>query len=209
MLIAFQTSTFNVTVKSTEPVFFYCAAKDSCLKHQMVGVINPNGTQTLERQIDAAKMATRQIAPGELPSSEGGFSSSDSPSPGGSTSTPHPADGQHGHSHGLSTAAIVGISVGAGAFLVVCAALFFFVGRLKSHKELIRHHGQDSAAKPQGVGGVHREPDYRQSTFSQSPQSPQGEYPPAFGSPLPAYAGPQINMRRMPSHKYVVRAAER
>jgi hypothetical protein len=80
---------------------------------------------------------------------------------------------------------------------------------LKSLKELIQHHGQGSTAKPQGVGGVHPEPDNRQPTFSQSPQSPRGEYPPAFGGPLPAYASPHISMKRMPSHKYVVRVAER
>ncbi|KAH4291061.1 hypothetical protein HBH64_124120 [Parastagonospora nodorum] len=199
-MIETGTSNFDVSINSTEPVFFYCAAKDSCHKHLMVGVINPNETQTLDKQIQAANMTTHQLAPGESIPLEGGFTTSDSPIPGGSTSTPRQADASHDHSHGLSTAAIVGISVGAGAFLVVCAALFFFVGRLKSLKELIRHHGQGSTAKPQGVGGVHPEPDYRQSTFSQSPQSPQGEYPPAFGRPLPAYAGPHINMKRMPSH---------
>jgi hypothetical protein len=72
-------------------------------------------------------------------------------------------------------------------------------GRSKTLKEMARHHGHGSSAKPIDVAGGHLEPDHHQSVFSQLPQSPHGAYPQAFGNPLPAYASPAMSINRMPS----------
>jgi hypothetical protein len=47
----------------------------------------------------------------------------------------------------LSGGAIAGIVVGAVAFLVICAALFFFVGRTKSLKEVLKRNDATVANK--------------------------------------------------------------
>lgn len=126
---------FSITVNSTEPIFYYCAAPDACTGHQMVGVINPNATQTLDKQIIAAKEASYQLKPGDPIPAEGTGSLI-----GTATAAPTSSSSNNGsHGHSLSGGAIAGIVVGAVAFLVVCAALFFYVGRTKSLKEAISH----------------------------------------------------------------------
>jgi len=104
----------------------------------MVGVINPNSTQTLASQVQAAAQADFQIAPGEpIPAEASSSLTNPSTSTPTSTSTPN-SGGSGGGGHALSTGAIVGIAVGGAAFLILCAALFFFVGRSKTLKETIR-----------------------------------------------------------------------
>jgi hypothetical protein len=164
----------------------------------MVGVINPNDTQTLDKHIQAAREAKHQLAPGDAIPPEGGFTFTATLSP-GATSMPSHTAVPGGQTHGLSTAGVVGISVGGAAFLIVCAALFFFVGRSKTLKEMASYHGHSSSVKPMGVAGGQPEPDHRQPVFYQSPQSPHAAYPQAFGSPLPAYASPVMSMNRMSS----------
>jgi hypothetical protein len=168
----------------------------------MVGVINPNSTHTLSKQIESAKASKMQFAPAEAPPSEGE-----------STSTPTPAahPASHGGSHGLPTGAIVGIVVGGVTFLGVCAALLFFIGRHKSLKDAAKTKEEGSVTKPVGVGGGDPGPGHPGHMSMASyppqsphglyphppqggyPQSPQGQYAQDFGSPLPAYASPQMS----------------
>lgn len=138
----------------------------------MVGVINPNDTQTLDKQIIAAKEAGFQVKPGDPIPAEGTASlhSSATSSPTG----PPPSNGSHGHS--LSGGAIAGIVVGGIAFLIMCAALFFYVGRTKSLKEVIKH--KEATMSPtlysEGFGGP-QSPGYPQTPQPYSPTMGHGE----------------------------------
>lgn len=78
----------------------------------MIGVINPNSTETLDLQEQYAINATQQIAPGEPFPSE----------------TLPAATNDHDH-HGLSAGAIAGIAIGGAAVLVLAGALVFLCGR--------------------------------------------------------------------------------
>ncbi|KAF2200257.1 hypothetical protein GQ43DRAFT_418430 [Delitschia confertaspora ATCC 74209] len=135
---------YNLTINDTEPIFFYCTAKGSCNDQQMVGVINPNASMTLETQIAFAKNSTLELAPGDEipPEATGSLTQATN----GPTATPSAGANsasteKHDHkSTSLSGGAIAGIVVGCVAFLAICAALFFFVGRTKSLKEAINRN---------------------------------------------------------------------
>jgi hypothetical protein len=142
----------------------------------MVGVINPNSTQTLASQVHAAAAADFQVAPGEPIPAEATSTLSNAPT---STGTSTPNSGGNGGGHTLSTGAIVGIAVGGVAFLAICAALFFFVGRSKSLKEVIKRQDATNNYDPnmsQQYGG--------------SGYGHGGLASPGFPSPSPGYATP-------------------
>lgn len=171
---------YNVTVNSTEPIFYYCGAPNSCTGQHMVGVINPNSTQTLQGQIDAAKDASYQLQPGDpIPAEATTLHASATAAP---TSTPSSSSSSHGHT--LSGGAIAGIVIGGLAFLAICAALFFYVGRTKSLKDVIKH--RDATLKSPGPTEGH---------FPHSPGFPPAQFSPNMqhaeagvgGAPLPAY----------------------
>ena len=138
----------------------------------MVGVINPNDTQTLDKQIAAAKDAAFQVRPGDPIPAEGTASlhASATSSPTGSP----PSNGSHGHS--LSGGAIAGIAIGGIAFLAMCAALFFYVGRTKSLKEVIKHKEATMSPKvyEEGFGGP-QSPGYPHTSQAFSPAMGQTE----------------------------------
>ncbi|KAF2826406.1 hypothetical protein CC86DRAFT_394386 [Ophiobolus disseminans] len=186
-----QTEQYNITINSTEPIFFYCAAPKSCTSELMVGAINPNSTQTLEKQIEAAKNAKFQYAPGQP-----------MPSEGGNTSPSDPSSPQHDRPYKISTIVVIGVAVGIVAFIGMCAALFFFIGRSKSLKEVVRKQDDGAAMKPVGVGGGYTELGYQH--FPQPPQTPHGGYPQDFGTPLPAYSSPHMGNAGLntPHHTY-------
>ncbi|PNY25385.1 Uncharacterized protein TCAP_04672 [Tolypocladium capitatum] len=56
-----DTSTFSITVKSTDPVFFYCAVSTHC-EDGMVGVIN-QGSDTLDAYRSAAAQVDSTVTP--------------------------------------------------------------------------------------------------------------------------------------------------
>ncbi|KAF2734022.1 hypothetical protein EJ04DRAFT_564591 [Polyplosphaeria fusca] len=138
---------WSLLINDTEPIFFYCAAPGSCIDHQMVGAINPNSSQTLAFQKQKAKEAKFMVAPGEPLPAEGSASLSAPAGIATSTSAPPPVSSQP-HGVHLSGGAIAGIVVGAIAFLVICAALFFFVGRTKSLKEVMKRHDATNKTTP-------------------------------------------------------------
>jgi hypothetical protein len=145
----------------------------------MVGVINPNSTQSLALQINAAADADFEVAPGQPIPAEATSTLSYGPTSTG-TPTPNPPNsGGGGGGHTLSTGAIVGIAIGGVAFLAICAALFFFVGRSKSLKEVIKRQGATNNHDPnmsQQYGG---------SSYGHG-----GLASPGFQSPTPGYATP-------------------
>lgn len=123
LMLACQGPTFQQRVNDTDPIFFYCAASGSCVDYHMIGVINPNSTQTYDIQLEYAENVTYQMTPGEAFPSETSSSSSatsSASSSSGSSSSSH---------HGLSAGAIAGIAIGAAAVLVLAAAIVYLCGR--------------------------------------------------------------------------------
>jgi plastocyanin len=159
---------YNITINDTAPIFFYCAAPNSCIGELMVGAINANSTQTLASQIQAAKNADFQLAVGEPVPKEATSTILNGP-----TSSSSPSSGKSGGTH-LSGGAIAGIVVGAVAFLVCCAALFFYVGRSKSLKEVIKRQDADANAN-------------RASTTGPDMGQVPNDGVPRYGSPAPPY----------------------
>lgn len=166
----------------------------------MVGVINPNSTQTLAAQVQAAAQADFQIAPGQpIPAEASSTLSSPATSTPTSTSASH-GGGGGGGGHTLSTGAIVGIAVGGAAFIALCAALFFFVGRSKTLKEtLTRHNATNNPHDPHmsqhyntnyGDGGL------ASPGFQQAPGH-HADY--GFGSPPPPQYGQHSVGEQYPS----------
>ncbi len=161
----------------------------------MVGVINPNSTQTLALQIAAAKSAPFMVAPGQPMPNEAGSTMASTPTASATSSSSQ--SNEKGGSHGLSGGAIAGIVVGAVAFLAICAALFFFIGRAKTFKDVMQH--QDPATKRKSTqetgelgapGGAYQQGHHASpSMASAHPQSPMVGYndysasgaPPMYG----------------------------
>ncbi|ORY07680.1 hypothetical protein BCR34DRAFT_590234 [Clohesyomyces aquaticus] len=142
---------WSIKINDTDPIFFYCSAKGSCIDYQMVGVINPNATVSLEVQRQFAKNSSYMLQPGESFPAEGSplpFTSSSS----SASSTSTPTSSSTSSTAAASTAAaaatssskstlgagpIAGIAVAVVAIIVLAAALFFFIGRSKSLKEVV------------------------------------------------------------------------
>ena len=148
----------------------------------MVGVINPTVDKTLDKQKLSAKDSSYQLAPGDPTPGEGRSSSAGAAAP---TSSGQSSNGGGSH-HTLSGGAIAGIVVGAVAFLAICAALFFYVGRAKSLKEVIKHKDATATtpappADPYGHPGHPQSPGFPPGPFS--PNMGHAEY----GGQLPEY----------------------
>ncbi|KAK4111909.1 hypothetical protein N656DRAFT_769067 [Canariomyces notabilis] len=141
---------FDVRVNDTEPIFYYCAAPGSCIDYHMIGVINPNSTHTFEAQLEAARNAPYQLAPGEpFPTETASPRPTQSSSGYGSQSDPYSSgnesdgnsnsnSGDGGSSGGggggdggsaLSAGAIAGIAIGGAAVLILAGAIIYLCGR--------------------------------------------------------------------------------
>lgn len=171
---------WNITINSTEPIFYYCGAPNSCLGELMIGVINPNETQTFAAQEQAAKDSTFMVKPGDPIPKEGSASLSATGAAATATATNSSAPTSHGGVH-LGGGAIAGIVIGAVAFLVLAAALFFYVGRTKSLKEMM--HRRDATI-------TRTEPSEAGWNGSQHPGTPGFSPQPPF-SPAHSEFGPQ------------------
>lgn len=91
----------------------------------MIGVINPNETQTLDVQLAYTKNTTTQMVPGDpLPSETAAGTAATATS--GSSS----GSGSHGHSSAsLSPGAIAGIAIGGSVVVLIAATLLYLCGR--------------------------------------------------------------------------------
>lgn len=137
---------FQVTVNDTAPIFFYCSAPGACFQG-MIGVINPNATQTFAAQMSFALNSTEEFSPGEsfLPETlEPTFSRTTTYT--GATAAPTVAPATTSSttpapttkSSSLPTGAIIGIAIGGCALLVLAAALIYMCGRQKTVQEILR-----------------------------------------------------------------------
>ncbi|KAF2640894.1 hypothetical protein P280DRAFT_518237 [Massarina eburnea CBS 473.64] len=175
-----QLTHYPLKINTTDPIFYYCAAPGSCTTHEMIGVINPNSTQTLSAQSALAGQSSFIVKPGDPVPDEAYSSLPNAPtSSSTSTSTTHDQTT-------LSPGIIAGIVVGAVAFLVLCAALFFYVGRVKSLERNATNttntNTQNQSHDPMGQ--------YPGSPALSSPYSPslrQAEY--GGGQVVPGYYG--------------------
>lgn len=137
---------WNLTINDTSPVFFYCSAPGSCIEQRMVGVINPNTTETLDVQVAYAKNSTFMLSPGEPfpPEATGMATLTQVPTSTASSAISTTASASSvavgtvpSGRHVFSGGAIAGIAVGAAVIVALCGALFFYVGRSGALKEAI------------------------------------------------------------------------
>ena len=138
-----QVPTWNLTINDTQPIFFYCNAVNSCHPNGMVGVINPNSSVSLANQYQAAVAAPYELAPGQPFPAEGSGTPTSAPSSPAANPT-NTASSSH-----LSGGAIAGIAIGAIFVLLLAAALFYFVGRSKTYRDIL---GGKGSSAPGGHG---------------------------------------------------------
>ncbi|PMD41889.1 hypothetical protein L207DRAFT_582311 [Hyaloscypha variabilis F] len=137
---------FQVTINDTAPIFFYCSQTDACFQG-MVGVINPNATQTFKSQMAYALNATVEFSPEQtfLPEALPTTSFSRTTTYTGATAPPTVAPATTTSavplptkSSSLPTGAIIGIAIGGVALLALAAALLYMCGRQKTVKDMLR-----------------------------------------------------------------------
>ncbi|KAF3399863.1 Extracellular serine-rich protein [Penicillium rolfsii] len=132
--------TWSLVINDTKPTFFYCTAIGSCLENGMVGVINPNSTETFQAQYQKALTYPYMLVPGQSMPAEGGGSTASGDSTAstttsataGATTSSAPSGGGGG---GLSGGAIAGIVIAAVAFVAILVALFFVLGRNRVYSQ--------------------------------------------------------------------------
>ncbi|OAP58447.1 hypothetical protein AYL99_07537 [Fonsecaea erecta] len=164
---------WTLLINDTDPVFYYCGAPGSCIGYQMVGVINPNASQSLQVQKQYAANSSFMLEPGESwPAEEDPFATTStststatatytttfttstvSPTP--TSATPTAVASESGHST-LSTGAIAGIAIGGAAVVIAAAVLLFFCGRRSRPKD----GGDPPAASTPAMGPIASPPAY-------------------------------------------------
>ena len=133
-LLQQQFPTWNLTINTTDPTYYYCSKTDSCLKEHMIGVINPNSTWTFSAQNASIDTAKIMLQPGQP-----------IPAEGSSTSTSHASS--------LSSAAIAGIAVAAAVVVALSCAILWLLKRQKRLKKLKAHQSNDTVER--WVDGTH------------------------------------------------------
>ena len=155
---------------------------DSCIKYEMVGVININSSKNSLQSVKLNASKTNfSLSPGEKIPSDSSQSGATSASTGASSSTGSNSSGDNGSSSTLSGGAIAGIVIGAiGAFALV-GLLFFLVGRKKKADEVKEKAAADAEAAanaqtpaPDGQSPPTYQDDPRYSVVPGSP--PQDNY---------------------------------
>ncbi|KXH60077.1 extracellular serine-rich protein [Colletotrichum salicis] len=155
---------YRLRVNDTLPIFYYCGAPGSCYKEKMIGVINENSTQTLDKQLEAALPLTTQILPGEPFPTE-----SDAPKAtnGGSSSSDNGAVINNYH-HSVSGGQIAGIVIGSLAFLLLGGLLVYLCGRRGGINRAYRRTSTAYQAPPPAPS----QPAVTELNYSMQPKSP-------------------------------------
>lgn len=155
-----------------------------------------NETETLDVQKAYAKNSTYMLNPGEpFPPEASGMASltqvpTSMTSPGAvssataATSSAAPAPAPPSSHHSLSGEAIAGIAIGAVAVLVLCGALFFYIGRSKTLKEVIDRKDGTVVTTSQVPPGQYMGGGYGHGYVSVQPHDFRNSN---TGSQLPAY----------------------
>jgi len=177
-------------VDTNDPRFFYCSSPESCTRYGMVFGVNPTAQQNILDFEARAMKADYQLSPGETPPPESGPSATATPSPSPSSSK------------GLSTAAIVGIIIGAIGVVAVIGLLFFLIGRSrrKSAAEKIAKANTADMAPVVGPGqhlyGDHPPPQYYGQGQAGYDKGLSVPVPPL--SPAPSHFNPHGSMYGSP-----------
>lgn len=162
----------------------------------MIGVINPNETQSYEAQLEYAEKATFQMAPGDPFPSETSSSS-------GSSSTSSSGADSSSHHHGLSAGAIAGIAIGGAAVLVLAAAVVYLCGRRGGLDKAYNRQGrtnnhqqqQEPMVEAQYVAGPKSPGQETFSTTAYTATSSRDPYQPGTFTPgLPGPGGPGLGV---------------
>ncbi|KAJ3560957.1 hypothetical protein NPX13_g9122 [Xylaria arbuscula] len=120
--------TFSITVNDTEPVFFYCAALDSCKENRMIGVINPNSTWTFAEQDSFINPRVIELRPGDPLPSESNRTTATNPAADPSAAAPPADDNDDGDDTAMPTLTdgeIAGVAMSSVALVILIAALAF------------------------------------------------------------------------------------
>ncbi|KAM3066449.1 hypothetical protein ACMFMG_012035 [Clarireedia jacksonii] len=155
-----QPPQFSIVVNDTEPIFFYCSAPGACIQDGMIGVINPNSTQTLEAQTAYAENSTLMFSPGE------GYPSETQTTASSVSQTTSPSSPPK--SIALTSGAISGIVIGSIAMMLLVGILLLICKRKKNRTNYLQNAPPDP-------------PSYiSQSPFQQHPDTyhDSREYPP-------------------------------
>lgn len=158
--------TWSLLINDTDPFFFYCSAPGSCKNYQMVGVINPNATTSLQTQKEKAAQVAYALSPGEpIPDEDPNAATSSAatyvytaPSSTGSptqATSPGAAVSTDDHGSSFPPGAIAGVVVGGVAIIALAAALFYFVGRHRSVKAREAAGGMLAGGNEKGFSGAH------------------------------------------------------
>ncbi|KAL4941622.1 hypothetical protein BDV06DRAFT_194027 [Aspergillus oleicola] len=161
--------TWNWTVKSNAPTFFYCTGADSCIVNGMVGVINPNETHDWKSQNKAALEAPYMLLPGQSMPAEGGGAGTGTTATHVSSSSPisdnnnEPSQSSSSFSSSshLSNGAIAGIVIGSVAVVAVLGVLLFLLGRNRIYKKWLSHSYEGS-----GMGSASSSRDVRTAKWA-------------------------------------------
>ncbi|KUJ11344.1 uncharacterized protein LY89DRAFT_689215 [Mollisia scopiformis] len=132
---------FRVRVNDTAPIFYYCSAPNACFEG-MIGVINPNATETFQAQFNYTQNATLEFSPLEYFPAE--VSATRTTTATGATMTPtappstsSTAPASSSSHTSLGAGPIAGIAIGGFAVAVLAAALIYMCGRHKTINELM------------------------------------------------------------------------
>lgn len=110
----------------------------------MIGVINPNDTQTLDVQLEYTMNTTTQMVPGDPLPSETAQATP------GATSTSGASSGSSSHhsSAPLSPGAIAGISIGGAVVILIAATLLYLCGRRGGLDKAYNRQSRHAMAPP-------------------------------------------------------------
>jgi plastocyanin len=185
---------YTIQINDTAPIFYYCSAPGSCINQHMLGVINPNSTETFEDQLSSAESTSAvQLSPGQPWPSETAnpFTTTSAPAATAPTQTPSsssPASsGSDSSSSSLSPGAIAGIAIGGAAVVILAAALIYICGRHGGQVSAFRHTSRSytpPAVEEARFGSGPKSPGQETFASSRYQRSPgHGGFYPSEGSP--------------------------
>ncbi|KXH51446.1 extracellular serine-rich protein [Colletotrichum simmondsii] len=152
---------YRLRVNDTLPIFYYCGAPGSCYKEKMIGVINENSSQTLDKQLEAALPLTTQILPGEpFPTESDGPKATSGGSNNGAVI--------NNYHHSVSGGQIAGIVIGSLAFLLLGGLLVYLCGRRGGINRAYKRTSTAYQAPPTAPS----QPVVTELNYSMQPKSP-------------------------------------
>ncbi|KAH8172023.1 extracellular serine-rich protein [Sarocladium implicatum] len=142
---------YRVRVNDTDPIWFYCGAPGSCVRFQMMGVVNAPSNASIEDWQQAGKDVDYQLRPGDPWPSEADFPTDTPSATSGPSQIPEDQGEDDKSSQGLSGGATAGIVIGSLAGILLIALAGFCCLRRRGFS-IIRHkEGTESASRVNSV----------------------------------------------------------